>query len=176
MRWLSSRLDLSRRREGRRWVCGAQYWRQRSSAVSGDLRCGSARHRRAADTVVIRGEDASRAELAQRKESAADFQYFAQARVLGVKLRRRVAIAGMLQDANQAAGLVGVLDYALVVTTFGALVSVPDDLSRDFIRTTTPGPLRVRQRKYARREAAPAAVSRDPQADAFLGRTRGGVA
>ena len=82
---------------------------------------------------MICGEDASRVELAQREESAADFQYFAQARVLGVKLRRRVAIACMLQDANQAAGLVGVLDYALIVTTFGALVSVPDDLSRDFV-------------------------------------------
>ena len=34
----------------------------------------------------IRGEDASRVELEQREESAADFQYFAQARVLGVKL------------------------------------------------------------------------------------------
>ena len=68
------------------WVCGAQYWRQRGSAVSGDLRCGCAQHRRAADSVVIRGEDASRVELAQREESAADFQYFAQARVLGVKL------------------------------------------------------------------------------------------
>ena len=119
-------------------MCGTQYWRQRSSAVSGDLRCGCARHLRAADSVVIRGEDASRAELAQRKESAADFQYFAQARVLGVKLRRRVAIACVLQDANQAAGLVGVLDYALVITTFRAFVSVPDDLSRDFV-----GPLQV---------------------------------
>ena len=35
---------------------------------------------------MIRGEDASRVELAQREESAADFQYFAQAKVLGVKL------------------------------------------------------------------------------------------
>ena len=87
---------------------------------------------------MIRGEDASRVELAQREEIAADFQYFAQARVLGVKLLRRVAIACVLQDANQAAGLVGVLDYALIVTTFGALVSVPDDLSRDFV-----GPLQV---------------------------------
>ena len=87
---------------------------------------------------MIRGEDASRAELAQRTESAANFQYFAQARVLGVKLRRRVAIACVLQDANQAAGLVGVLDYALIITTFGALVSVPDDISRDF-----EGPLQV---------------------------------
>ena len=117
---------------------GAQYWRQRSSAVSGDLRCGCARHRRAADSVVIRGEDASRAELTQREESAVDFQYFAQARVLGVKLRRRVAIACVLQDANQATGLVGVLDYAFVITTFSALVSVPNDLSRDFV-----GPLQV---------------------------------
>ena len=59
---------------------------------------------------MIRGEDASRVELAKREESAADFQYFAQVRVLHVKLRRRVAIACVLQDANQAAGLVGVLD------------------------------------------------------------------
>ena len=44
----------------------------------------------------------------------------------------------MLQDANQAAGLVGVLDYALIITTFGTLVSVPYDLSRDFV-----GPLQV---------------------------------
>ena len=87
---------------------------------------------------MIRGEDVSRAKLAQRKESAADSQYFAKARVLGVKLRRRVAIACVLQDANHAARLVGMLDYALVVTTFGALVSVPDDLSRDFV-----GPLHV---------------------------------
>ena len=119
-------------------MCGAQYWRQRGSAVSGDLRCGCARHRRAADSVVIRGEDTSRVELAHREESAADFNYFTQARVLGVKLRRRVAIACVRQDANQAAGLVGVLDYALIVTTFGALVSVPDDLSRDFV-----GPLQI---------------------------------
>ena len=107
-----------------------QYWRQRSSAVSGDLRCGCSRHRRAADSVVIRGEGASGVELAQREESAADFQYVTQARVLGVKLCRRVAIASMLQDANQAAGLVGMIDYALIITTFGALVSVPDDLKR----------------------------------------------
>ena len=82
---------------------------------------------------MIRSEDASRVELAQSEERAADFQYFAQARVLGVKLRRRAAIACVLQDANQAAGLVGVLDYALIVTTFGAFVSVPNDLSRDFV-------------------------------------------
>ena len=44
----------------------------------------------------------------------------------------------MLQDANQAAGLVGVLDYALILTTFGAFVSVPDDLSRDLV-----GPLQI---------------------------------
>ena len=87
---------------------------------------------------MIRGEAASRVELVQREESAADFQFFAQARLLGVKLRRRVAIACVLQDANQAAGLVGVLDYALIVTTFGALVSVADNLSRDFV-----GPLQV---------------------------------
>ena len=62
----------------------------------------------------------------------------AQARVLGVKLRRRVTIACVLQDANQAAGLVGVLDYEFVITTFSALVSVTNDLSRDFV-----GPLQV---------------------------------
>ena len=82
---------------------------------------------------MTRGEDASRVELAQREESAADFQYFAQTKVLGVKLRRRIAIAFVLQDANQAAGLVGVLDYAFVITTFSALVSLPNDLSRDFV-------------------------------------------
>ena len=82
---------------------------------------------------MIRGEHASRVELAQRKESAADFQYFAQARVLNVKRRPRVAIACVLQNANQAARLVGVLKSALIVTNFGALVSVPDDFSRDFV-------------------------------------------
>ena len=87
---------------------------------------------------MIRGEDASRVELAQREKSAADFQYFAQARVLGVKLRRRVAIACVLQDANQATGLVGVFNYAFVITTFSALVSVPNDLSRYIL-----GPLQV---------------------------------
>ena len=87
---------------------------------------------------MIRGEDASRVELAQHQESAADFQYFAQTKVLGVKLRRRIAIAFVLQDANQAAGLVCVFDYALIITTFSALVSLPDDLSRDFV-----GPLQV---------------------------------
>ena len=35
---------------------------------------------------MICSEDASRVELAQSEERAADFQYFAQARVLGVKL------------------------------------------------------------------------------------------
>ena len=119
-------------------MCGAQYWRQRGSAINGDLRCGCARHRRAADSVVIRGEDASRVELAQREESAADFHYFAQAKALDVKLRLCVSIACVLQDANKTAGLVGVLDYALIITTFGALVSVPNDLSRDFV-----GPFQV---------------------------------
>ena len=71
---------------------------------------------------MIRSEDASRVELTQSEERAADFQYFAQARVLGVKLRRRVAIACVLQDANQAAGLVGALDYAFIISAFGALV------------------------------------------------------
>ena len=108
------------------------------SACSGDLRCRCARHRRATDSVVIRSEDASRVALAQSEERAADFQYFAQARVLAVKLRRRVAIACVLQDANQAAGLVGALDYAFIISTFGALVSVHKDLSRDFV-----GPLQV---------------------------------
>ena len=87
---------------------------------------------------MIRGENASRVELAQREKSAADFHYFAQARELNVKLRKSVAIACVLQDANQAAWLVGVLDCALIVTTFGAFVSVPDDLSRDFV-----GPLQI---------------------------------
>ena len=82
---------------------------------------------------MIRSEDASRVELAQSEERAADFQYFAQARVLGVKLRRRVAIACVRQNANQAAGLVDALDYAFIIATFGALVSVPNDLSRDFV-------------------------------------------
>ena len=119
-------------------MCGAQYWGKGGSACSGNLRCSCAQHRRATDSVVICGEDASRVELAQREKNAADFQYVAQARVLGVKLRRRVAIACVLQDANQAAGLVGMLDYALIVTTFGALVSVPDDHARDFV-----GPVQV---------------------------------
>ena len=87
---------------------------------------------------MIRTEDASRVELAQSEERAADFQYFAKARVLGVKPRRRVAIACVLQDVNQAAGLVGALDYAFIISAFGALVSVPNDLSRDFV-----GPLQV---------------------------------
>ena len=39
----------------------------------------------------------------------------------------------MLQDTNQAAGLIGVLGYAFIITTFGALVYVPNDLSRDFV-------------------------------------------
>ena len=82
---------------------------------------------------MIRSEDASRVEIAQSEERAADFQYFAQARVLGVKLRRRVVSACVLQNANQTTGLVGVLDYALIVTTFGAVVTVPNDLSRDFV-------------------------------------------
>ena len=133
-----SRLDSWWRREGRSWVCGAENWRQRVSAVSVDLRCGCARQRRAADSVVIRGDNASRVELAKRDKSAADFQYFAQARVQGVKLLRRVAIACVLQDANQATRLVGVLDYAFVITTFSALVSVPNDFSRYFV-----GPLQV---------------------------------
>ena len=135
---VKSRLGLRRRREGRKRLCGAQCWWKGGSACSGDLRCGCARHCRATDSVVICSEDASRVELAQCEERAADFKYFAQARVLGVKLRRRVAIACVLQVANQAAGLVGALDYAPIVTTFGALVSVPKDLSRDFI-----GPLQV---------------------------------
>ena len=71
---------------------------------------------------MIRSEDASRVELTQSEERAADFQYFAQARVLGVKLRRRVAIACVLQDANQATRLVGALDYAFIISAFGALV------------------------------------------------------
>ena len=104
-----------------------------NSACSGDLRCGCARHRRATDSVVIRSEDASRVELAQSEERAADFQYFAKARVLGVKLRRRFAIACVLQDADQAAGLVGALDYTFIISTYGALASVPNDLSRDFV-------------------------------------------
>ena len=73
LRWLSSRLDLQRRRGGRRLVCGAQYWRQGDSACSGDLQCGCARHRRAADSVVIRGENASRVELTQSGERDANF-------------------------------------------------------------------------------------------------------
>ena len=73
LRWLRSRLDLRRRRGGRRLVCGAQYWKQGGSACSGDLRFGCARHRRAADSVVIRGEDASHVEFTQRKERAANF-------------------------------------------------------------------------------------------------------
>ena len=108
------------------------------SACSRDLRCSCARHRRATNSVVICSENASRVELAQSEERAADFQYFAQARVLGVKLRRRVAIACVLQDANQAAGLVDALDFAFIISAFGALVSVPNDLSRDFV-----GPLQV---------------------------------
>ena len=82
---------------------------------------------------MIRSEDASRVELAQSEERAADFQYFALARVVGVKLRRRVAIACVLQDTNQAAGLIGALDYAFIISTFSALISVPNDLSRDFV-------------------------------------------
>ena len=39
----------------------------------------------------------------------------------------------MLQDANQAIGLVGALDYAFIIATFGAFVSVPNDLSRDIV-------------------------------------------
>ena len=65
-------------------MCGAQYWRKGGSACSGDLRCSCARHRRATDSVVIGSEDASRVELAQSEKRAADFQYFAQGRVLGV--------------------------------------------------------------------------------------------
>ena len=65
LRWLKSRLDLRRRREERRRVCGAQYRRKGGSACSGDLRCGCARHRLATNSVVIRSEDASRVELAQ---------------------------------------------------------------------------------------------------------------
>ena len=38
LRWLKSRLDLRRRPEWRRWVCGAQYWRKGGSACNGDLR------------------------------------------------------------------------------------------------------------------------------------------
>ena len=38
LRWLKPRLGLRRRREGRRRVCGAQYWRKGGSACSGDLR------------------------------------------------------------------------------------------------------------------------------------------
>ena len=87
---------------------------------------------------MIRSEDASHVELAQSEERAADFQYFAQARVLGVKLRRRVAIACVLRDANQTAGLVGAFDSAFIISAIGALVSVPNDLSRDFV-----GPLQV---------------------------------
>ena len=43
LRWLKSRWGLRRRREGRRRVCGAQYWRKGGSACSGDLRCGCVR-------------------------------------------------------------------------------------------------------------------------------------
>ena len=48
------------------------------------------------------------------------------------------SIARLLHDANQAAELVGALDYAFIISTFGALVFVPNDLSRDFV-----GPLQV---------------------------------
>ena len=74
---------------------------------------------------MIRNEDASRVELAQSEKRVADFQYFAQARVLGVKLRRRVAIACVLQDANQAAELEGALNYAFMLSTFGAMCPCP---------------------------------------------------
>ena len=87
---------------------------------------------------MICGEDASRVELAQSEESAADFQYFTQARVLGVKHCRRVSIACVLKNAYQAAGLIGVLDYAFDITTFGALVSVSNDFWLNFV-----GPLQV---------------------------------
>ena len=87
---------------------------------------------------MICGENPSRIELTESTKRAANFQYFAQARILGVMLLRRVAIACVLHVANKATGLVGALDYAFIVATFGALVSVPNDLSRDFV-----GPLQI---------------------------------
>ena len=41
---------------------------------------------------MIRNDDASRVELGQSEERDANFQYSAQARVLGVKLRWRVRL------------------------------------------------------------------------------------
>ena len=86
LRWLMSRLNLQRRHLGRRLVCGALYWRNGGSVCSKDLLCGCARHRRAAESVVIRAENSSRVELRHSEERAANFQYVAKAKVLGIKL------------------------------------------------------------------------------------------
>ena len=83
-------------------------------------------------------EDALSIELAKREQRAAHLQYFAQARILSVKLRRHVTVAHMLQNANQTARLIGALNYVLVVARLCAFVAMPDDFARDSV-----GPLQV---------------------------------
>ena len=83
-------------------------------------------------------EDALSIELAKREQRAAHLKYFVQARVLGVEFGRHVTIARVLQDTNQAARLIGTLDYVLVIARLRALMSVPDDFARDSV-----GPLQV---------------------------------